>query len=380
MFFARTKTAAAAVLSAGLILCAVPSTATAAQENDTGRAPVGARAADARSNAAATALMTMYDNESGLFENNGWWTGANALTAIIDNIADGGVQDHEYAIARTYELNIDAHDGDFTNEFLDDTGWWGLAWVKAYDLTGDTRYLDTARADAAHMADHWTDECGGGVQWKVDDPYKNAVTNELYLQLNAALHNRIPGDTFYLEEAQREWEWFQDSGMINSDNMINDGLGDDCANNGQPTYTYNQGIVLGGLAELHRATGDDGLLDMARTLADASTTSTGINTDGILHEPGGDNTPCDSDGASFKGAYTRGLGDLNRALDDRPYSAYLDRQADSAYDNARDDDDFYGSDWSGPPNETSHQCQQSALDVLNAATRDGDGARSGRVS
>ncbi|MFB9464285.1 glycoside hydrolase family 76 protein [Streptomyces cinereospinus] len=381
MSFPHTKAAAAAVLSAGLLLGAIPLTASAVEDDDADRAPVSASplAADERSNAAATALMTMYNDESGLFRNNDWWTGANALTAIMDNMADGGVQDHAYAIARTYDLNIDAHGGDFTNEYLDDTGWWGLAWVKAYDLTGDTRYLGTARADAAHMADYWTDQCGGGVQWKTDDSYKNAVTNELYLQLNAALHNRIEGDTFYLQEAQKEWEWFQNSGMINSADMINDGLGDNCANNGRPTYTYNQGIILGGLAELHRATGDDSLLDTARALAAASTTSPGIHTNGILHEPGGDGTPCDSDGGSFKGAYVRGLGDLNQSLDDRPYSQYLDRQADAAYHNARNDEGFYGSDWSGPVNETSHQCQQSALDVLNAAAADGAGTSSGEV-
>ncbi|MCT2591724.1 glycoside hydrolase family 76 protein [Streptomyces sp. N2-109] len=320
-----------------------------------------------RSEAAADGLMAMYNTDTGLFDTNGWWTSANALTAVIDNIEVTGSNRHEHAISRTYETNLDSHDGDFTNEYLDDTGWWGLAWIAAYDHTGDTRYLDTARADAAHMADYWTNKCGGGVQWNVDVPYKNAITNELYLHLNAALHNRIPGDTHYLAEAQKEWDWFRNSGMINSSGLVNDGLTDDtCANNGQPTWTYNQGVLLGGLTELHRATGDGDLLRTARRLADASTGADGLHSDGVLHEPN-ESDQCDNDGSSFKGAYVRGLGALNAQLDDHPYSGYLDRQADAAYRNDRNAQGLYGPHWAGPWTDSGHGCQHSALDLFNAA-------------
>ncbi|MBT2895834.1 hypothetical protein HET64_03930 [Streptomyces sp. McG3] len=79
-------------------------------------------------------------------------------------------------------------------------------------------------------------------------------------QVNAALHNGIPGDTTYLDRAQRGWNWFRKSGMINPDRMVNDGLDDSCAHDRHPAWTYHQGVVLAGLAELHRATGDTGLL------------------------------------------------------------------------------------------------------------------------
>lgn len=313
------------------------------------------RNAASRSTAAATSLMTEYHRDTGRFA--GWWTSATALTSLIDNIRISGMPSYRYAISTTYDKLIGAEDGDFTNAYLDDTGWWGLAWVAAYDVTGDARYLETARKDADHMRDYWTSTCGGGVQWATDKPYKNAVTNELYLRLNASLHNRIDGDTAYLQRAEDEWAWFRGSGMINSGGTVNDGLTSACANNGDTTWTYNQGVILAGLAELHRATGDAAVLSSARTLADASTSSDYLNPGGTLHEPyEPDGTGCTSDGDSFKGAYARGLGILDKELPDHPYSAYLDRQAATVYARNRNSLDQYGPRWATAASTAPSTC------------------------
>jgi len=61
----------------------------------------------------------------------------------------------------------------------------------------------------------------------------------------------------------------ESSGMINSEYLINDGLTNDCKNNGETTWTYNQGVILGGLHYLYQITGNATLLTIAEKIADA---------------------------------------------------------------------------------------------------------------
>ncbi len=316
--------------------------------------------------AAVDALMAFYDRATGRWEPaRPWWQSGNALQALLDYMLRTGDTEYLWVLDHTVEIQRGAYmGGEFRSDSTDDTAWWALALVRAYDLTGERRYLDIARTGAEFIEDYWDGTCGGGVWWDVPQKtYKNAISNELHLKLLASLHNRTPGDTADLDRALRTWRWFAASGMLNDADLVNDGLTQDgrCANNGGETWTYNQGVILGALVELHRATGDDDLLTVARRIGTATTTSARLSPAGILTEP---YKGTGEDAPSFKGIFVRNLDELDRVLPGRPYRAYLLRQAESAMASARNERDQYGLHWAGPFDRADAARQASAVDLL----------------
>ena len=200
--------------------------------------------------AAARALQRWYNPRTGLWKTTGWWNCANALTALIQHSQRTGERRYLSVIETTFG-RAQRVNPEFSNEFYDDNGWWALAWIAAFDLIGDEKYLDLTRKLFAGMASGWDDTCGGGLWWTRGKTYKNAIANELFLLTAGRLHQRTtdPGRraSGYLDWALREWQWFTASGLIGPAALVNDGLTADCANNGGTAWTYNQGVIIGGL-------------------------------------------------------------------------------------------------------------------------------------
>ncbi len=204
----------------------------------------------------------------------------------------------------------------------------------------------------------------GGIYWSKVGTYTNAIANELYLKVAASLANRIPDKKdYYLGIAQKQWAWFKSSGMINQDNLINDGLDEDCKNNGGNTWTYNQGVILGALVELSKASGDKSLLTTASSIATAAIVH--LSRDGVLYE--GCEPDCGADGAQFKGVFMRNLRELQQAAPQAAFQNFLLNNADAIWANDRNSDDQLGPTWDGPFATASAGTQSSAMDALVAA-------------
>lgn len=320
---------------------------------------------------AADTIMKWYDPDTGLWKTTNWWNAANILTGLMDLDLKDHTQRYVDVAATTYAQGKDQQDGNFTNQYNDDTGWWGLAWLRAYELTGTQQYLDTAVADAEKIWAYQDDSCGGGIWWNEDKGYKNSITNELFIKLAAQLHNTLPGDTVWLDRAEQTWHWFQDAGLINASHQINDGLNSACRNDGtSPVFSYNQGVILGALVELDKA-GDADALSVADQIATAAVTSPTLSPHGILADPGEPQSDGGADGTTFKGVFVRNLDELDQHEGGTPlYRGYLQRQASSIIGHDRNADGQFGYHWAGPFDTADAARQGSALDALVAAAPD----------
>ena len=301
--------------------------------------------------------------------------------------------------------------------------------MRAYDLTDDRRHLENAKSIADWMwSKGWDNNvCGGGPWWRQEPPLllpvrdmkkiKLAIANEPFFKLAAPLHNRIRGNKAYMDYAKTVWSWFRQSDLLKKASpLVSDGLYDSEKNpdkcEGYWLFTYSQGVLLGALTELHRATGDRQMLVVAEQIANAAINvnsppdrtfvfTAGHPLAGVLRELceqsaegcvkcKSDKAPCetididptdDDDIGMFKGVFVRNLRELydhNRALGRSRFNwaSLFKRQTASLEANARSGWAEFGFRWTGPrglasigtANDSHYGMQSIAVDAFNAAS------------
>ncbi|WP_327001584.1 glycoside hydrolase family 76 protein [Dactylosporangium sp. NBC_01737] len=338
-----------------------------AVEGQNGACTAWARPSSNRARAMADALMYSYDPSTAWWPSS-WWNSAVALRTVIDYTGRTGDTTYLWSVRRTFDVNrvafpagarsSDPIDGHFISRSIDDSAWWGLTWLAAYDLTGDRAYLDEAVTIAAYVNGFWdTSTCGGGVWWDRERTYKNAVTIGLYVRLTAALHNRLPGDTTWLQRAVTGWNWFTASGLVNAAGLVNDGLTAGCANNGQTVWSYNQGLAIGAATELYRATGTTAYLDRARQLGTAALASSLVRSGVLAESCDATGQTCDDNAKQFKGIFMGYLAEAGAQ-----FQSFRTTQATTVW-NGRDGLNRVGSRWAAP-STGDWRTQASALSAI----------------
>lgn len=267
-----------------------------------------------RARLSADALMSQWLVKP---DGNQGWRGMEAWQRFVtvDMLAGYAQQsgDHRYDSVLNHAVRDRAGlDGN------DDDLWAVLGAISIYRQSAEADLLAYAENTFGELTrSYWDTTCGGGLWWDHARSYKNAITNELLLYAATELWS-VTHQRRYADWAAREWTWFAESTMMNRDFLVNDGLTKDCKNNLAPTYTYNQGVILGGLVGLYSIDHDPDHLKLAGRIAKAAVAH--LSSSGILQEA----VPSLSqDGQIFKGIFVFHLEKLLAATDDASLRAQL---------------------------------------------------------
>ncbi|KAJ4299533.1 hypothetical protein N0V90_004779 [Kalmusia sp. IMI 367209] len=236
------------------------------------------------------------------------------------------------------------------NEAFDDMLWVVLGWLEAIQLirthserhypdNGDGRgdwhaqqfipaFAHRARVFYELAEEGWDWKlCGGGMTWNPRLlPYKNAITNQLFISASVSMYLYFPGDDncspfmgvtqrehpdwnsfyakqqdsaftcsesenepiydpIYLANAVNGYNWLANSGMLNDQGLYTDGFHisgyaenksrTECDERNEIVYTYNQGVILSGLRGLWEATGNLSYLNDGHALINNVIRATG---------------------------------------------------------------------------------------------------------
>ncbi|KAL2039384.1 hypothetical protein N7G274_008052 [Stereocaulon virgatum] len=319
---------------------------------------------------------TWYNQSTGLWGNQ-WWNSANALVvlaelsnmdSLIKSTAEA-VYTNVFANAPIWNLHNFGGVDSFINPYYDDEGWWALAWIKVYDQTQNQTYLKAAIDIFNDMTTGWGAYSCGGMLWEKGKKNDSAISNELFLSLAASLANRLDGTNkqIALDWALLEWDWLTRSGLLNPGSLVMDSLDyNDSCKPDTLALTYNQGVILGGLVALNEAAPSGAYLTTAKAIANA-TMNILVDSNGVLKEFCDPSCDKDPDWVQFKGIYIRNLLYLHSASPEDAYVTFIEKNADSIWQKARNGNNEIGSAWNVAFNSASVQAQISALDCLVAA-------------
>lgn len=314
------------------------------------------------------------------------WIGAflNTLVAASDRSLANTLEDYNesahtsptsiHAEIQKYFSDIEAYYSaeDVIQIFgaaYDDAQWVVLEWLEAINFINQyaAAYAPSSLGQAdlarfAHRAHIFynivqnqfdTSLCGGGLTWNPAlAPYKNAITNELFISSSVGMYLYYPGDDnsdpypssnyvnatnatlpalpplaahdpLLLANAVNAYAWFQTHNFTNAQGLVVDGFHvsvdqTTCDERDEMVYTYNQGVMLSGLRQLWEATGDTAYLAdgyayvetvikatgwYARSQAVQAARWGGLGRNGVMEDYCDAPANCTQDAQAFKGIY-----------------------------------------------------------------------------
>ena len=207
--------------------------------------------------------------------NGGWWGDAEMFEVVVDALETTGDKQYATMFENLYTNFLSRKTGNWINgsgynEYNDDIAWMCIACVRAYLLTGITKYLSTAKSNFDGMYSRAAKYDNGTLVWKQGNGGTNACINGPAAVCACYLGLAL-GKEDYFEKAARIYAG--NRGLlynINSQGVFNGQVYD----SGDPvkgtvgntwSSTYNQGTSLGAAVMLYEHYGKE----QYRTDADA---------------------------------------------------------------------------------------------------------------
>lgn len=154
------------------------------------------------------------------------------------------------------------------DRYYDDNAWLVLALAEVFEVTKDRRYLDRSAATFRFVTSCEDDKLGGGLYWRENHlQSKHTCTNGPAI-VGALRLYQLTGDDKYLETAKRLYAWvnahLQDADGLYWDNVRLDG------SVSRRKFSYNTALMLRANALFHRITGEARYLDETHRVAQAA--------------------------------------------------------------------------------------------------------------
>lgn len=159
--------------------------------------------------------------------------------------------------------------------YYDDNQWLILAYVEAFEATGDRAYLDKATTIAEGCLAGIDEVRGGGSYWHVDTakyPTKNTCSNAPLATALLRVRKHLTDEdqrTRYLEQAEQLLVWTRDT-LQDERGLMLDNIDVKAGKITRWTFTYNTALMIEGWLELYAVTQAPAHLAEAERLAAAS--------------------------------------------------------------------------------------------------------------
>ncbi|MGG1880549.1 glycoside hydrolase family 76 protein [Paenibacillus cisolokensis] len=297
-----------------------------------------------------------------------WWM-AHAVDVLVDGLLRTGDQRYAQRLRDFHEGILERNGGRWPNELYDDMEWMALAWLRAYEATGEPKYKAAVLTLWEDIKTGWNEQMGGGIAWQKSQlDYKNTPANAPAAILAVRLYKAF-GSPDDLAWAQRIYDWQLAHLVDPATGLVWDGMNrtGDGAIDKDWRFTYCQGVFIGAALELYQVSGQTSYLEAAmRTFGVVQGEFTSPET-GLLPDEGG------GDAGLFKGILIRYLAELAKtAPASADVAAFILGQAESAWQaqGTAEELPLFGTDWGRKPasgEAVQLSAQLSGVMLLEAA-------------